>query len=103
MKILLVTYVWFLNNWELGYEHHGPTSIHIDNISVLKIINKNTSLIEQTQHINIKSITIQDWHEEGNIIMQHIPGIINPSNDLTKLLGYVLHAHHCCRIMGHYP
>ena len=25
------------------------------------------------------------------IIMEQIPGVINPSNDLTKPLGYVLH------------
>ena len=33
--------------------------------------------------------------------MKHIPGIINPSDDLTKPLGWVLHARHVRRIMGH--
>ena len=46
--------------------------------------------------------SIQDWREAGDIIMKHIPVILNPSDDMTKPLGWVLHARHCRRIMGHY-
>ena len=28
-------------------------------------------------------------------------GILSPSDDLTKPLGWVLHAHHACHNMGH--
>ncbi len=42
-----------------------------------------------------------DWKEDGHITMKHIPGIINPADDLTKPLGYVLHSRHCQYIMGH--
>ena len=62
---------------QLGYEQHGPTPIHIDNMSALKIINKNMLPTEQTRHIDIRYFTIQDWREEGTIIMQHIPSIIS--------------------------
>ena len=34
--------------------------------------------------------------------MRHIPGIINPSDDLTKAFGWVLHALHARCGMGHY-
>ena len=34
--------------------------------------------------------------------MERIPGILNPSDDLTKPLGWALHAWHCQRIMGHF-
>ena len=34
--------------------------------------------------------------------MVHIPGILNPSDDLTKPLGWVLHSRHCRRLMGHF-
>ena len=34
--------------------------------------------------------------------MRHIPGIINPSDDLTKAFGWVLHALHARRSTGHY-
>ena len=87
---------------QLGFEQFGPTPIHIDNMSALKIINENTSPTDRTRHIDIRYFAIQDWQEDGDIIMKHIPGIINPSDDFTKPVGYILHARHCRHIMGHY-
>ena len=46
---------------------------------------------------------IQDWKEAGDIVMRHIPGIINSSDDLTKPLGWALHERHARRSMGHFP
>ena len=77
---------------QLGYEQKTPTPIHIDNLSILHIINNNISSIERIMYLDIQYFAIQDWREDGDIIMEHIPGILNPSNDLRKLLGYVLHA-----------
>ena len=34
--------------------------------------------------------------------MEHLPGTINPSDGLTKALGWVLLSRHACRGMGHY-
>lgn len=34
--------------------------------------------------------------------MKHLPGIINPSDALTKPLSWVLHHRHVRRAMGHY-
>ena len=71
-------------------------------MSALQIINNNTSPMEHTRHLDIQYFAIQDWREEGEILMKHIPGILNPSNELTKSLGYVLHACYCRQIMDHY-
>ena len=57
---------------------------------------------ERTRHIDVRYFAIQDWKEEGSIEMLHIPGVINPADDLTKPLGWVLHAQHAQRFMGHY-
>lgn len=86
---------------QLGYNQKHSTDIHIDNISSLTIIDDNTSPTKQIQHMHIRYFAIQDWHEDGDIIMKHIPGMINPSNNLTKPLGYIFHACHYCHIMGH--
>ena len=75
-----------------GYKQRKLTVIHIDNLSALNLINNNTSLTERTRHLGLRYFAIQDWREAGDIIMEHIPGVINPSDDLTKPLGYVLHA-----------
>ena len=44
---------------------------------------------------------LQDWAHR-DIVMVHIPGTLNPSDDATKPLGSILHCRHCWRIMGHY-
>jgi len=43
-----------------------------------------------------------DWGTDGDLKMVHIAGTLNPSDDLTKPLGWVLHTRHCRRMMGHY-
>ena len=37
---------------------------------------------------------IQDWKEQGNIVRQHVPGVINPADDVTKPLGWMLPSRH---------
>ena len=86
---------------ELGFPQHGPTPIYEDNMSAIKMINARVPT-ERSRHIDIQHFAIQDWKEAGDIVMRHIPGIINPADDLTKPLGWVLHARHARRIMGHY-
>ena len=34
--------------------------------------------------------------------MEHLSGILNSSDDLTKPLGWILHSRHARRSMGHY-
>ena len=88
---------------ELGFEQKDPTPIYIDNEPALRIINHNSSPTERVRHVAIRYFALQDWsREDKSIIMQHISGIGNPSDDLTKPLGAVLHCRHCRRFMGHY-
>jgi len=56
---------------------------------------------ERSRHVDIQHFTTQDWKEAGAIVMQFIAGVINPSDDLTKPFGWVLHDRHDRRIMGH--
>jgi hypothetical protein len=85
----------------LGFSQSSPTPIYIDNISAIQIINARRPT-ERTRHIDIQAFAIQDWKEKGDIFMLHIPGVINPSDSLTKPTGWVLHSRHCRRLMGHY-
>ena len=56
----------------------------------------------RARHVEIQHFAIQEWRNQGDIIMQHCPGVINSSDDLTKPLGWVLHSRHARRNMGHY-
>ena len=88
---------------QLGYPQENPTEMHIDNQSALLIVNQNSSPTSCTRHMDIRYFTIQDWvHEDKSIIMKWIPGPLNFSDAETQPLGYVLHARHCRRMMGHY-
>ena len=88
---------------ELGFKQKEATPIYIDNEPALKIINENTAPTDRTRHMAIRFFALQDWRLDGDIIMIHIPGILNVSDNLTKPLGWVLHARHCRRHMGHFP
>ena len=79
----------------------GPTELFIDNRAALDMINESRPT-PRARHIEIQHFAIQEWRRQGDIIMRHIPGIVNPSDDLTKVLGWILHARHSRRSMGHY-
>ena len=87
---------------DLKFLNDKPTKIFIDIESALKIINDNQAPTAQTRHLDIRYFALQDWKADGDIEMVHIPGIVNPSDDLTKPLGWILHERHCRRTMGHY-
>ena len=56
----------------------------------------------RARHIEIQHFAIQEWRKQGDVIMEHLSGILNSSDDLTKALGWVLHSRHARRSMGHY-
>ena len=86
---------------ELGFPQQEPTPLHCDNQSAIQMINARVPT-ERSRHIDIQHFAIQDWKDAGDIVMKFIPGTINPSDDLTKPLGWILHARHARRIMGHF-
>ena len=86
---------------QLGFRQTGPTPLFEDNMSAINMVN-NRVPTQRSRHIDIQAFAIQDWRDQGDILMEHIPGIINISDDLTKPLGWVLHARHARRTMGHY-
>ena len=63
-----------------------PISQHV---SAIDMINANCPT-EHLQHINIQYFAIQEWKVAGDILMCHIRGLLNPADDLTKPLGWVL-------------
>ena len=79
----------------------GGWDIFEDNMSALNMVNSKIPT-ERSRHIDIQHFAIQDWKDAQDIVMHHIAGILNPADDLTKPLGWILHGRHCRRLMGHY-
>jgi len=86
---------------DLGFPPKGPTVMCCDNQSAINMINARVPT-ERSRHIDIQHFAIQDWKESGAIVVEFISGVINPSDDLTKPLGWVSHDRHARQIMGHY-
>jgi len=84
---------------QLGFPSKGHMILHCDNQSTINMINAHVSS-ECSHHIDIQHFALQDWKDYGDIVMKFINGVINPSNDLTKPLGWVLHECHARHIMG---
>ena len=87
---------------ELGFPMKDPTVLYEDNASAIKIINARHTT-DRSRHIQIQWFAIQDWKDAGDITMRFISGTVNPSDDLTKPVGWILHSRHCRHLMGHYP
>jgi len=86
---------------DLGFPPKTPTVMCCNNQSAIIMINTLVPT-ERSRHIDIRHFAIQAWKEAGAIVMEFIFGVINPSDNLTKPLGWVLHDRHARRIMGHY-
>ena len=86
---------------ELDALRPGPTPLYVDNQAAIAMINESRPT-PRARHIEIQHFAIQEWRNKGDILMQHCPGILNISDDLTKALGWVLHSRHARRGMGHY-
>jgi hypothetical protein len=42
---------------------------------------------KRSRHINIQYFALQDWKKAGHLYLTKIPGIVNPSDCLTKAVG----------------
>ena len=87
--------------WELGFTQKYPTPIYEGNDPNIDIVNSIIAT-ERTLHIDVRLFDIQGWKESGDIIMHNIPGVINPTYDINKPLGWLLDSRHARYLMGYY-
>jgi hypothetical protein len=86
---------------QLGFAQKHPTLLYEDNESAIKMVNAGRPT-ERSRHIDIQYFAIQDWKRAGHVLLKHIKGTINPSDALTKGVGWILHSRHTRRLMGHF-
>ena len=84
---------------ELGIKQDGPTMMYGDNQAAIMMANAKKPT-ERSRHIDIQYFALQEWEQRGIVLLDHIAGTVNPSDALTKALGWVLHRRHCTRLMG---
>jgi hypothetical protein len=86
---------------ELGYPQLGPTTLFEDNAAAILMVNANRPT-PRARHIDIQHFALQEWKAAKEIVLSHIPGVVNSADSLTKSLGSTLHHRHVRRLMGHY-
>ncbi|KAI2504156.1 hypothetical protein MHU86_10270 [Fragilaria crotonensis] len=86
---------------ELGYAQLGPTTLFEDNAAAILMVNASRPT-PRARHIDIQHFALQEWKAANEIVLSHIPGVVNSADSLTKSLGSTLHHRHVRRLMGHY-
>ena len=86
---------------ELGFAQTQPTPLYVDNQAAIAMVNERKPTT-RSRHIDIQHFAIQEWRAAGDVILHHIPGVINPSDQATKPLGWALLSRHARRSMGHH-
>ena len=85
----------------LGYPQIRPTTLFEDNAAAILMVNASRPT-PRARHIDIQHFALQEWKANQEIVLSHIPGVVNSADSLTKSLGSTLHHRHVRRLMGHY-
>jgi len=85
---------------ELGCQQTEPTPICKDNDFAIKIVNHSRPN-DRSRHTEIRFFALQHWRILRDIVLVHLPGVVNPADMLAKALGWVLHHRHAPHLMGH--
>ena len=63
-------------------EAYSCTKIYTDNKVAIQWEASLTS--KRINHLNLKENMVREWHQSKDVEVEHIPGIINPSNIFKK-------------------
>jgi len=86
---------------DLGFAQGQPTTLYENNEAAIAMTNQ-CKPTTHSRHIDVQFFAIQDWREQGDILMKHIPGILNMADNSTKALGWILYHRHARHAMGHH-
>jgi len=70
---------------EQGYTV-GPATLHQDNMSTMKLIEKGRSTSDRTKHVNVRYFFVKDRVKRGEIEVRHSPTSTMMADILTKPL-----------------
>jgi hypothetical protein len=74
---------------ELDFPQSGPTILYEDNDHAAITMITARPPTDRACHLAIQHFAMQDRKDAGHIVLSHIPGILNLSDNLTKPLGWV--------------
>jgi hypothetical protein len=84
---------------QLGLPQRSATLIYVDNLAAIMMANAGKPT-ERSRHIDVQFFALLQWVKDGDVLLVHVEGTCNPSDALTKPLGWIIHHRHCYRVMG---
>jgi hypothetical protein len=84
---------------ELGLPQSEATRLYEDNAATIMMADTKRPT-ERSRHVDMQQFTLQQWVQNKIAILEHVRGTLNPSDALTKALGWILRHLHCSRVMG---
>ncbi|KAI2501677.1 hypothetical protein MHU86_12801 [Fragilaria crotonensis] len=64
---------------ELGYAQLGPTTLFEDNAAAILMVNASRPT-PRARHIDIQHFALQEWKAANEIVLSHIPGVVNSAD-----------------------
>ena len=78
--------------YHLGFKLNEPTRIFEDSSTTIEVSN-NERVTRKLRHFDIRNFAILDWVKNGDVVLKSTTSD-NPSDELTKTLGSILHSRH---------
>jgi hypothetical protein len=75
---------------ELGLPQSDATRLYKDNAATIMMANAKRPT-ERSRHVDIQNVALQQWVQNNDALLKHVNGTINPSDAMTKALGWILH------------
>jgi hypothetical protein len=83
---------------EMGYEQ-GATKILEDNVSTIALLTNGVTHRQSTRHVNMRYFFIRDRIKSGEIALEHIPGLLQVADMMTKQIDGAQLQRLCSQIM----
>ena len=77
----------------LGFNLSAPTKIYEYNAATIAVSN-NERATKRSRHVDLRHFVIIEWAKNGGIVLISTSTSDNPSDELTKPLGNILHSRH---------
>jgi hypothetical protein len=84
---------------QLGLHQRSATIIYVENLAAIMMANAGKPT-ERSRYTDVQYFALLQWVKDGDVLLVHVAGTCNQYGALTKPLGWIIHHHHCYRVMG---
>ena len=83
----------------LGFNLSTQTRIYEDNTATIAVSNHERAT-KRIRHVGLRHFSIFHWFKNGEVTLGSMSNSKNPSDELTKHVGNILHSIHSDTLLG---